>query len=130
MADQSNNNEVLKTANLSVFAESREGFLVARIVGRLDGQNAQQFKQAITSLSSSDHAACLLDMTDLTYINSDGLRVLLGFRTSLAKNSSQLRLCNLSDNIRAVFEISGFHRVIPIYADLAAGMQGASPRDP
>ena len=129
MVDQSNDREVLKTANLSVFAESREGILITRVVGRLDAQNVHLFRQAITSLPSSDHTACLLDMTDLTYINSDGLRVLLGFRRSLAEDSSQLGLCSLSDSIRAVFEISGFHRVIPIYPDLAAGMRGTPSRN-
>lgn len=111
---------VVKTPTLSVLAETRAGVLLARIGGRLDGQNVPIFRQALESLAIDEYQLCILDMEELTYIASDGLRVLLGLRRVLSEGSCMMALCSLPSNVAAIFEISGFARVFPIYSTVEA----------
>ena len=111
---------VVKTTTLSVLAETKDGVLLARIYGRLDGQNGPIFRQALESLTIDERQLCVIDMEGLTYIASDGLRVLLGLWRRLSEGSCKLALCSLPPNITTVFEISGFDRVIPIYPNVLA----------
>ena len=78
------------------------------------------------SLSLGNHRLCLLDMAGLSYISSDGLRVLLGYRRALADSSCALALCSLTESITAVFQISGFDRVMVIYPDVDAASAAAN----
>ena len=111
---------VVKTTTLSVLAETRDEVLLVRIYGRLDGQNGPIFRQALESLVVDKLHLFIVDMEGLTYIASDGLRVLLGLRRRLSEESCKLALCSLPPNITLVFEITGFARAIPIYPDVAA----------
>ena len=127
MADAEHNDveTVLRTPGLSVLAQVEDGNLLARVIGRLDGQNAPIFRQALESLPFEGLRSCLLDMEGLSYIASDGLRVLLGFRRLLSASSCKFSLCSLPDTIKGVFEISGFDRVIPIYPNADVANQAA-----
>ena len=129
MAEEGDSRAILQIANLTLRVEPRDGALVVWIVGRLDEQTVQRFRRSLESLFPEDFMTCVLDATDLTYINSDGLRVLLGCRRSLGQTSRGFAICSLSTTIRAVFEISGFDRVIPIHPDLEAALTGNRPSD-
>ena len=111
---------VLNSPTLSVVCQPQENLLLARITGRLDGNNAAAFRRALESLPLGNHRLCLLDMGGLSYISSDGLRVLLGYRRALADSSRTLALCSLPETIMTVFQISGFDRVMVIYPDARA----------
>lgn len=111
---------VLNTPTLSVVCRSQERLLLAQITGRLDGNNAAAFRRALESLPLGNHRLCLLDLGGLSYISSDGLRVLLGYRRALADISCALALCSLPESIMTVFQISGFDRVMAIYPDVSA----------
>ena len=120
---------VLNSPTLSVVCQSQENVLLAQIAGRLDSNNAAMFRRALESLPIGDHRLCLLDLEGLSYISSDGLRVLLGYRRVLTDSSRALALCNLTESIAAVLHISGFDRVMVIYPDAraAAAAVNASP---
>ncbi len=111
---------VVKTPTLSVIAEAQARVLLTRIAGRLDGENVQTFRQSLESLEIDEYQLCVLDMEQLTYIASDGLRVLLGLRRRLSESPCMLALCSLPSSVAAIFEISGFARVFPIYPTIEA----------
>ena len=127
MADAGSNEDetVLRTPSLSVLAQVEDGNLLARVIGRLDGQNAPIFRQALESLPLKGLRSCPIDMEGLNYIASVGLRVLLGFRRLLSAGACKFSLCSLPETIKPVFEISGFDRVITIYPNAEVANQAA-----
>ena len=58
----------------------------------------------------------VLDFANLTYISSAGLRAILLIAKSLGAKKGELVLCNLSKRIAEVFSISGFDKILSIYA--------------
>jgi len=106
----------------------REGVtVIAKIDGRLDGANAQEFQGDLTDAIEDSDRAVVLDFADLSYISSAGLRVILITAKALKRQEAELAVCSLSDPIREVFEISGFDQIIPVrdsQADAIAAVSG------
>ena len=92
------------------------GILIASPQGRLDGSNAQEFQGSLTEAISADDRAVVLDLADLSYISSAGLRVILMTTKTLQRQNTGLAVCSLAEPIREVFEISGFDKIIPVLA--------------
>ena len=101
--------------------------LISTPSGRLDGTNSRKFEESLKSEISGSKCSVVLDFKDLNYISSAGLRAILLIAKSVRADNTNLALCSLSDNIREVFEISGFDRIIPIHKsreDAVQSLQG------
>jgi len=61
-----------------------------------------------------------LDMADVSYISSSGLKVLLAALRQSRRQQGQLVLCNLQPKVASILEMIGFDQVFPIAQDLAA----------
>lgn len=76
------------------------------LAGKLDASNAPQFETEINSIIDTADSL-VLDMNDLEYISSAGLRVILKTHKALAKKEG-LKLVNVPEMIMKVFDITGF----------------------
>jgi len=85
------------------------------VVERIDGANAGEFEHNLTEIVDDDDRAVLLDLADLVYISSAGLHAILRMAKTLSRRDIGFSLCALSENIRRVFEISGFDKIITIH---------------
>lgn len=103
---------------MDIDVERKNGTLIAQVAGRVDSANAREFEQALSN-AIGDDSRVILDLGELSYISSSGLRVLLLVAKALRNKGAEFALCSLSDPIREVFEISGFDKIIPIYGSLA-----------
>ena len=99
---------------MEINVEEKNGTLISHVAGRVDSANAREFDQALNS-AIGDHKNVLLDLGDLSYISSSGLRILLLLAKSLRARGAKFALCSLSGPIREVFEISGFDQIITIF---------------
>ena len=81
--------------------------------GRLDTTTAPQLQEVlIPEFDTSEDIT--LDFSGLAYVSSAGLRVLLmGEKTAKAKEG-KLTLVNVSDEIKEVFEMTGFTDILNI----------------
>lgn len=105
----------------------REGVtLIAKTEGRVDGANAREFQDALEEAIDPADRAVILDLENLSYISSAGLRVILLTAKTLRKQNASLSVCSLSEPIRQVFEISGFDKIIPIHASQAEAVAAVS----
>ena len=96
---------------------SREdGILIAVADGRVDGANAQEFQSTLADEINADDRGLVLDLGQITYISSAGLRVILLTAKALNRQNAELAVCSLTDSVREVFEISGFDKIIPVRA--------------
>ena len=80
--------------------------------GRLDTLTAPEVEAEISAMFPTVQTLTL-DMEKLDYISSAGLRVILKTQKALAQKAG-LKLINVSDNVREVFEITGFSDFLTI----------------
>ncbi len=83
--------------------------------GRIDGQNALQFQSEINGAINDSDNAVILQLNNLTYISSAGLRVILLLAKTLRSRNIKFGMCEISHTVKDVFEISGFSKIIPTH---------------
>lgn len=78
-----------------------------KLVGRLDVKAAREAETAFTEAAQAA-PNILLDMTELDYIASAGLRALKRLRGDVRNNGGTLTLKGVQDDVMEVFEMTGF----------------------
>ena len=82
------------------------------LIGRLDTVTAPELEAEISTILPTAESL-VLDMEKLEYIASAGLRVILKTQKALTQKAG-LKLINVSDDVREVFEITGFSDFLTI----------------
>ena len=80
------------------------------LTGRFDASQVDKAKMVFDSVANS----CEVDFTDLEYISSAGLSVLLVTQKRLSESGNSLKLRNMNKHIRDVFRYAGFDTVFEI----------------
>lgn len=91
------------------------GVRVYTLRGRVDSGGADKLRDTLQAGTNAGHYKMVLVMSDVTHINSAGMRVLADIITQNQQHGGSLRLVGLSDRVRRVFEIIGFLRFFPVY---------------
>lgn len=100
---------------MDVYEQRRAGTLILQPTGRLDSVSSQDLQNELSRRIGDGDTAIVLDLKNLEYISSAGLRVLLLVGKELQTQSGQLILCALNENVREVFEVSGFISLFPVF---------------
>ena len=79
--------------------------------GHIDSGNAPAVEAEITALREAQpHSGLILDLKELTYISSAGLRVVLRLR----KLEQAFRLINVSAEVYEILDMTGFTEMMPV----------------
>ncbi|MCL2137951.1 MAG: STAS domain-containing protein [Treponema sp.] len=81
--------------------------VVLSLIGRLDTVNSSLLERKIKQLGEGI-AKLIINMEELEYISSMGIRVLLHTHKSMTEKNNKLIIKNMCQNVREVFEITGF----------------------
>ena len=87
--------------------------LVLDLEGRLDTITAPQLENEL-KVSLYDIKELTLDMENLEYLSSAGLRVLLAAQKQMQKQQGNMVIVNVNEIIMEVFEVTGFVDIITI----------------
>lgn len=115
-------------ATMSIASE-RNGdspITVLRLAGRLDASTVGHLERALADAQTAGARAVVIDLSQLTYVSSSGLRVLLSARSSIRKKGGDLFLCALSPSVREVFDMVGFSAIFSLFESVEVGMEAAS----
>jgi anti-anti-sigma factor len=87
---------------------------VVVIDGRLDTVTAPELERAIAPLLAEKKQTVIFECKDMEYVSSSGLRVVLSSYKSVVSNGGRFVLRNLSKDVRSVFDLTGFSRILTI----------------
>ena len=88
--------------------EEIDGKYVATLVGELDTAAAVKVEEILKPLYTSDGKDVVIDCTDLEYIASSGLRILISILKGAKATGSQVVMRGVNDDIKNVFKLTGF----------------------
>ena len=80
--------------------------------GRLDTTTAPEFEKALGEILAGV-SDLVLDMTDVEYVSSAGLRVILKVQKVMF-NQGKMKLIGVNESVMEVFEITGFSNILKI----------------
>ena len=87
-------------------------------IGRLDQSSSLDLEEELAKRIEGGATQVVIDMRELDYVGSAGLRVILKSAKQIEAKHGRLALCALQSNVREVFEISGFITIIELQATL------------
>jgi len=93
---------------------------VISLSGELDGRSTLDGDQVLDLIPRQGRA--LLDFTDVSYLNSRSLRILLLVYRHAQASGSQVALVGLSERLRSVLLAVGFLSFFVVAADVATGV--------
>jgi anti-sigma B factor antagonist len=92
---------------LSIDVESRNGVQRITLRGEIDLSTVGLLEGALSERDGSGSPTIMLDLRDVTFMDSTGLHTLLGARRRSEQDGSSLVLLAVSPAARRVFEVSG-----------------------
>jgi len=87
---------------------------IVEVDGQLIVGNRQELKQRVMDEFESGARKVLVDFTRTGYIDSSGLGVLVSLAKRLREDGGELRLANLNDDLRTLFELTKLDTLFPI----------------
>jgi anti-sigma B factor antagonist len=96
----------VEESNINIELERTNEALKISLKGRLDTNTSPLFEEKITNLEEGVKDL-IINMKELEYISSAGLRVLLAAQKKMNKLGS-MKVINVCDSIMEIFEITGF----------------------
>jgi anti-sigma B factor antagonist len=95
------------------------------ISGRLDASTVNILERALYRATASGANVVVIDLGEITYISSSGLRVLLTARRQVRERGGDILLCSLSPSVRDVLNMVGFTALFSVFDSLDAAKQTA-----
>ena len=99
---------------LKVTLEHLESMVVLHTVGPVDTNTAAQLQEPLLGAAEGPTGGVALDLAELTYMSSAGLRVLLLAAKALKKRGERLRLVNVPPHTYNILNLAGFTSFIDI----------------
>jgi len=96
---------------------------IVDINGSLDTGTAMEAENFFISIINQGSIKIAVNCTELKYISSAGLRILLVAAKRLKEKGGELRLTNLNETVREVFEISGFDTIFNVLSTEEEGLK-------
>jgi anti-sigma B factor antagonist len=76
------------------------------LTGEVDVGNCSMFKEELNKVIEESEGVFMLDFSNLSYIDSAGLGILVGIYKRLAENHRELTVINANDYIKKLFRIT------------------------
>ena len=88
--------------------EEIDGKYVATLEGEMDTTAAVEAEEVLKPIYNSNGKDVIIDCTNLEYIASSGLRILLSVLKGAKASGSKVVMRGMNDDIKNVFKLTGF----------------------
>ena len=99
---------------LEITLQRLESKVVLHAVGPVDSNTAAQLQEPLLRAAEGPTGAVELDLAEVPYMSSAGLRILLLAAKALQKRGEHLRLVNVPLHIYNILNLAGFTSFIDI----------------
>jgi anti-anti-sigma factor len=96
----------MATRELEVTLQERGGAAVLALHGDVNASAEAALQSAYGKATSGDPGAVVLDFSEVEYINSTGIALIVGLLAQARARDVEVRATGLSDHYREIFEIT------------------------
>ncbi len=105
---------MVRPARFEIAEHTREGLPVLSVAGELDLNTAVELAQHVQAALAAAPAALTLDLSDLTFMDSSGLRLLIELHQCAAAQAWTLALIPPEhESARAILRLTGADTALP-----------------
>jgi anti-sigma B factor antagonist len=97
---------------------------VVDVSGRITlGEGSSELRDALRDLVAKGNKKILLNLGDVSYIDSSGIGELVSGFTSVSNQGGQLKLLNLTKRVKDLLQITKLYTVFEVHDDEAAAVR-------
>jgi anti-sigma B factor antagonist len=97
---------------------------VVDVVGRITlGEGASALREMIRGLVAKGNKKILLNLSDVSYIDSSGIGELVSGFTTVTNGGGQLKLLNLNKRVKDLLQITKLYTVFDVHEDEAGAIR-------
>ena len=95
----------------------KDGVLIITVEGRLDAGHSEILKKYFSDLVES-YGKFVFDLAKMEYLDSTGLGAIVFCLKSCSENNKILKIANLTERPRLIFEITRAYKIFDVYDNL------------
>jgi anti-sigma B factor antagonist len=99
---------------LELTVSEHDGETLVRAAGELDVNTAPELREQLARLIAEDTRRIVVDLSDVSFVDSTALSVLVSALKRLRQADGDLELASPNPSVRRVFEITGLTRLFTI----------------
>ncbi len=97
---------------------------VVDATGRITlGEGASAFRDAIRDLAAKGNKKILVNLSDVSYIDSSGIGEMVSSFTTVTNHGGQLKLLGLSKRVKDLLQITKLYTVFEVFDDEASAIR-------
>ncbi len=100
---------------MEIDTRKENSVVVVSVKGRMDAVTTPEIENKLSQIIDGGEKKLLVDLKQLDYISSAGLRALLATAKRLKGEQGDIVFANLEGHVKEVFEISGFYSIFKVY---------------
>ena len=108
---------------MTIAIEPTDKAHIIALQGQVNSSNAATVETEVLSVVTQGAKNVLLNMTELSYISSAGLRVVLVLAKRLKQAGGKLVIYGMQPHVREVFDISGFLAILNVAGSRAEALE-------
>ena len=112
--------------DLRLRVRNLENVTSIEIGGEIDLHSAPQLRVALLKSTEAIEGAAprvLVDLSEVTFVDSTGVGVLVGALKRARENGGDLHFCGAKARVQRVFEITGLLRLLPLFDSREAALE-------
>jgi anti-sigma B factor antagonist len=88
---------------------------MVEVVGRVDSSNANKLGEALNERVDAGHVQVVLDLSNVEYMSSAGLREIVSAAKRVRSGNGDLRIASPSPRVKEVLELAGLDMIFQVF---------------
>ncbi|MEV4300079.1 STAS domain-containing protein [Microbispora rosea] len=111
-----------------VSAPVADHVLVVALDGALDYTNAELLRRDVEAILVAEHRELVLDLSDLGFCDSTGIRILLSIRKLMQERDGAVTLAGPNARLARIFKLTGLINAFTVASSLAEALDVVDAR--
>ncbi|MEC2058004.1 anti-sigma factor antagonist [Peribacillus psychrosaccharolyticus] len=109
--------------NITIDVKDINSTVEVQVKGEIDAYTAPKLRESLFPLSEQANVSMVVDLTEVSYMDSTGLGVFVGLFKSVRAHNGEFKLIGLSERLRRLFDITGLADIIDIKSHAEGGLE-------
>lgn len=111
-------------SKLAIETDNRQSFSVMKVRGRVDSETAPEFDNALSKLLMNNCNKIVLDLQNVEYFSSAGLRAMVKALKDAQKSGGDVRLASVPEPIEGILLTVGMNQMFKMFSTTEEALVG------
>jgi anti-anti-sigma factor len=109
---------------MQIDINNQDGVTILKVSGRMDATTVNEFTEECQKQIKNGSDRFIVDLADLEYISSAGLRGILTIGKASKAAKAALAFCSMQAMVADMFKLSGFTSILTVFGTLDEALAG------